>query len=315
MRPVSTPISLDKSAPAPDAPPEGASAEHPGGLYVLFGAEAWERFSYYGMRALLVLYMTRHLHYDRAHALEIYALYTGLVYLTPLIGGSLADALLGRRKAVLIGGVVMALGHLAMAFEPLLHVALGLLIIGNGFFKPNISTIVGGLYREGDARRDGGFTIFYMGINLGAFFSPIVCGFLGEKVGWHFGFSAAAIGMLRGPRGVRWGRSSWATWGCRPTARARARPLAGDGAYREGDGVQSPRPLLLNRRRTTSTSGIWVAGGTALVAAIVLRLWTFVGPLWAGGDGALRALGLGAAGAVFYRSSRREPRRSPAPRW
>src|SRR5688572_12703936 len=150
------------------------------------------------MRALLVLYMVNHLKFTRQEALGVYAMYTGLVYLTPIAGGFLADKLLGRRKAVLIGGLVMALGHLAMAFEPLLYLALGLLIVGNGFFKPNISTIVGGLYEEGDPRRDGGFTIFYMGINLGAFFSPIVCGTLGEKVGWHWGFSAAAVGMLLG---------------------------------------------------------------------------------------------------------------------
>jgi len=172
--------------------------KQPKGLYVLFGAEAWERFSYYGMRALLVLYMTHQLNFSREEALTVYAIYTGLVYLTPFFGGILADKLLGSRKAVLIGGVVMAAGHLAMAFPNLLHYALGLLIVGNGFFKPNISTIVGGLYEENDPRRDGGFTIFYMGINLGAFFSPLVCGTLGEQVGWHWGFSAAAVGMLFG---------------------------------------------------------------------------------------------------------------------
>jgi POT family proton-dependent oligopeptide transporter len=150
------------------------------------------------MRALLVLYLTNQLDYRREDALEIYGIYTSLVYLTPILGGFLSDRILGQRKAVLIGGVVMALGHLAMAFEPLLHVALGLLIVGNGFFKPNISTIVGGLYREGDPRRDGGFTIFYMGINLGAFFSPLVCGTLGEKVSWHIGFAAAGVGMILG---------------------------------------------------------------------------------------------------------------------
>lgn len=171
---------------------------HPPGLYVLFFTEAWERFSYYGMRALLTLYLVNHLKYSRADALEVYAIYTGLVYLTPLLGGYLADRVLGARKAIFIGGIVMALGHLAMAFEPLLNTALGLLIIGNGFFKPNISTLVGGLYGADDPRRDGGFTIFYMGINLGAFFSPLVCGTLGEMIGWHYGFSAAGIGMVAG---------------------------------------------------------------------------------------------------------------------
>jgi POT family proton-dependent oligopeptide transporter len=158
----------------------------------------WERFSYYGMRALLVLYLIKHVGMNRPDALQIYALYTALVYLTPLLGGYLTDLFLGQRKAILIGGILMALGHFAMAFEPLLNVALGLLILGNGFFKPNISTLVGTLYDDGDERRDGAYTIFYMGINLGAFFSPLVCGTLGEMVGWHWGFGAAGIGMMLG---------------------------------------------------------------------------------------------------------------------
>lgn len=171
---------------------------HPRGLYVLFGAEMWERFSYYGMRALLVLYLTNHLKFERADALDVYATYTGLVYLTPMLGGYLADRYLGQRKAILLGGVLMALGHFAMAFEPILNLALGLIILGNGFFKPNISTMVGQLYPAGDERRDSAYTIFYMGINLGAFFSPLVCGTLGERVGWHYGFGAAGVGMVFG---------------------------------------------------------------------------------------------------------------------
>lgn len=181
---------------------------HPAGLYPLFLTELWERFSYYGMRALLVLYLVNELEVPRADALQIYATYTALVYLTPLIGGYLADRFLGYRRAVLVGAIVMALGHFAMAFEALLFVGLGLLIAGNGFFKPNISTMVGCLYGESDARRDSGFTIFYMGINLGAFLAPLVCGTLGEKLGWHYGFAAAGIGMLIGlitfVRGERW---------------------------------------------------------------------------------------------------------------
>jgi POT family proton-dependent oligopeptide transporter len=161
--------------------------------------EMWERFSYYGMRALLVLYLVNALGYQRADALQLYGVYTGLVYVTPLIGGWIADRWLGMRLAAVIGGVVMMLGHFAMAVPSLLHVALGLLIIGNGFFKPNTSSMVGELY-DGvdDPRRDGGYTIFYMGINLGATFSPLVCGTLGEKVGWHYGFAAAGVGMLFG---------------------------------------------------------------------------------------------------------------------
>ena len=186
------------TSPQDPPPPPTTETKHPKGLYILFGAEAWERFSYYGMRALLVLYLTSQLHYRDEDALELYGISTSLVYLTPILGGFLSDRILGQRKAVIIGGTVMALGHLAMAFEPLLHVALGLLIVGNGFFKPNISTIVGGLYHENDPRRDGGFTIFYMGINLGAFFAPIVCGPLGEQVSWHLGFAAAGVGMMCG---------------------------------------------------------------------------------------------------------------------
>ncbi|CAN5631936.1 hypothetical protein BH23PLA1_BH23PLA1_10370 [soil metagenome] len=174
---------------------------HPAGLYVLFGAEMWERFSFYGMRALLVLYMVEHLKYDRPSALEVYGTYMGLVYLTPLLGGYLADKYLGQRKAILTGGILMALGHFAMAFENLLYPALGLLILGNGFFKPNISTMVGQLYPQQDTRRDSAYTIFYMGINLGAALAPLACGYLGEdqeRFGWHYGFGLAGIGMVLG---------------------------------------------------------------------------------------------------------------------
>lgn len=174
---------------------------HPEGLKTLFFTEAWERFSFYGMRALLVLYLvdsTGGLAMDESAALLIYATYTGLVYLTPLIGGWLADRSLGQRICVLVGGIVMACGHFAMAFEALFEAGLGLLILGNGFFKPNVSSMVGALYADGDERKDAGYTVFYMGINLGAFFSPLICGTLGEKFGWHWGFGAAGIGMLAG---------------------------------------------------------------------------------------------------------------------
>ncbi len=171
----------------------------PLGLAVIFFTEMWERFSYYGMRALLVLYLVNALGYKREDALETYGIYTGLVYVTPLIGGWIADRWLGMRMAAVIGGIVMMLGHFAMAVPSMLHVALGLLIVGNGFFKPNTSSMVGELY-DGvdDPRRDGGYTIFYMGINLGALFSPLVCGTLGQKLGWHYGFASAGVGMLLG---------------------------------------------------------------------------------------------------------------------
>jgi POT family proton-dependent oligopeptide transporter len=169
---------------------------HPPALSMLFFTEMWERFSYYGMRALLVLYLVDAIGYQRADALTLYGTYTALVYLTPIFGGYLADHYLGYRKSILIGGIVMAMGHFAMAFPDLLKLALGLIIIGNGFFKPNISTLLGSLYSDHDPRRDGGFTIFYIGINLGALLSPLVAGTLGELIGWHWGFASAGVGML-----------------------------------------------------------------------------------------------------------------------
>lgn len=195
---------------------------HPRGLATLFLTEMWERFSYYGMRALLVLYMLQHLFVrvrdglevwgfsafrgfletlygpmgDQAFSSQIYGLYTGLVYFTPFFGGLIADRYIGQRRAVYVGGVLMGIGHFLMASEELFFLALMFLIVGNGFFKPNISTQVGGLYEQGDKRRDGAYTIFYMGINLGGFLSPLVCGTLGQKVGWHWGFGAAGVGML-----------------------------------------------------------------------------------------------------------------------
>jgi proton-dependent oligopeptide transporter, POT family len=171
---------------------------HPKGLAVLFLTEMWERFSYYGMRALLVYYMIKQLMFTQAEASQIYGLYTGLVYLTPFFGGILADRVIGQRRAVILGAALMAIGHFLMAFQSLFFPALLFLILGNGAFKPNISTQVGNLYAPGDPRRDRAFSIFYVGINLGAFFSPLVCGTLGELYGWHYGFSAAGVGMVAG---------------------------------------------------------------------------------------------------------------------
>lgn len=174
---------------------------HPPGLFTLFFSEMWERFSYYGMRALLTLYLVKgFLGYGDNDAYTIYGAYTALVYMTPFFGGLLADRLLGARRAVVLGGVLMALGHLMMTVENAyaLFLALGLLVAGNGFFKPNISTLVGSLYPPGSPRRDAGFTIFYMGINLGAAMSPLLCGYIGETYGWHYGFGLATIGMLLG---------------------------------------------------------------------------------------------------------------------
>ncbi|MBJ04450.1 MAG: MFS transporter [Flavobacteriales bacterium] len=177
---------------------------HPKGLFYLFFAEMWERFSFYGMRALLVLYIIKDymssLENNEEIAYGIYAAYGALVYATPLLGGFIADKFIGYRKAIMLGGVLMALGHFFMAFptDLFFYGALGLLIAGNGFFKPNISSLVGSLYKEGDIKRDSGFTIFYMGINLGAAVAPLLCGYIGAEWGWHYGFGLAGIGMLAG---------------------------------------------------------------------------------------------------------------------
>jgi POT family proton-dependent oligopeptide transporter len=187
--------------PETEAQPKHTLIGHPVGLFTLFFAEMWERFSFYGMRALLLFYMLKgFLHYGDQRAYAVYGSYTALVYMTPFFGGMLADRLLGARRAVVMGGLLMAAGHLVMTIQTdsAFYFALALLIAGNGFFKPNISTIVGSLYPEGSPLRDGGFTLFYMGVNLGAALSPLLCGYIGETYGWHWGFGLATIGMLSG---------------------------------------------------------------------------------------------------------------------
>jgi proton-dependent oligopeptide transporter, POT family len=215
--------SAQQSAHLRDMATRGDLFGHPRGLTFLFTTEMWERFSYYGMRSLLVLYMTKFLlmpeHAREVFGLasvrsalqavfgplnvqplssQIYGFYTALVYLTPIFGGLLADRVLGQRRTVVIGAILMAIGHFMMAIEHLFLFALLALILGNGAFKPNISTQVGGLYSAGDRRRDRAYSIFYVGINVGAFLAPLVCGTLGEEAGWHYGFAAAGVGMLIG---------------------------------------------------------------------------------------------------------------------
>jgi len=193
------------------AAPSATVFGHPAGLFTLFFAEMWERFSYYGMRALLIFYMTKgFLKYGDNTAYGVYGAYAALVYATPFIGGMLADRLLGPRRAIIFGGLLMMAGEFVLMIPEQLpfYLALGLLIVGNGFFKPNISTVVGSLYPDGSAKRDGGFTIFYMGINLGAAMSPLLCAYIGETYGWEYGFGLAGLGMLFGlitfvaPRGL-----------------------------------------------------------------------------------------------------------------
>ena len=178
---------------------------HPRGLSTLFFTEMWERFSYYGMRALLVLFMVDTIEkggmgLNDQRAAAIYGLYTAFVYLVSLPGGWIADRLLGAQRSVFVGGIIIALGHFTLAIpnEATFYIGLVLVVIGTGFLKPNVSAMVGQLYPEGGARRDAGFTIFYMGINLGAFIGPLICSYLGEKVNWHAGFAAAGVGMVFG---------------------------------------------------------------------------------------------------------------------
>lgn len=268
---------------------------HPKGLYSLFFTEMWERFSYYGMRALLTIFLTAELvtggfGLDRAESLAVYGIFTALVYLTPIIGGWFSDRILGQRKSILIGGVTMAIGQFMLAASAtdafisglderkfFFYIGLGVLILGNGFFKPNISTIVGDLYDNDDPRKDGGFTIFYMGINIGAFFSPFVAGTLGEKVGWPYGYLAAGIGMLLGVLWFHFKRNTLEDIGLPPKA------------YKEG--------------RTDLNTKDWIdvllytVGSVALVIAIMV-FWNNTGDLvhtivaWGAGIGGAAFLGL-----------------------
>jgi proton-dependent oligopeptide transporter, POT family len=209
------------TSPPPPSAKAGDFLGHPKGLAVLFATEMWERFSYFGHAALVVLYMVKYLFEPgqvevvigygavkgalefavgplerQPLASQLFGFYTGLAYFTPILGGLLADRVLGQRRTVLVGGMLMAIGHFMMAFEALFLFALVMLILGIGAFKPNISTQVGALYRAHDHRRDRAYSIFYVGINIGAFLAPLVCGALAVSFGWHFGFAAAGIGML-----------------------------------------------------------------------------------------------------------------------
>jgi len=180
---------------------------HPAGLFILFFTEMWERFSYYGMRALLTVFLITEIakggwEWTNADAMQLYSWYTGLVYLTPLLGGIIADKFTGFRKAILLGALIMTLGHASMALEGIsptfFFIGLAFMILGNGMFKPNISSMVGNLYPDSSSKKDAGYTIFYMGINAGAFLGMLLCGYIGEKVGWHYGFGLAGVFMLFG---------------------------------------------------------------------------------------------------------------------
>lgn len=227
---------------------------HPRGLSTLFFTEMWERFSYYGMRALLILFMTAPLTsgglgFDTAVAGAVYGLYTSMVYMTSLPGGWIADRLIGQRRAVLYGGMLIAAGHFCLAFPSLttFYTGLALIVVGTGLLKGNVSVIVGQLYGPDDRRRDAGFSIFYMGINLGAFIAPLICGYLGQRVSWHMGFAAAGVGMVLGLIQYVLGGKYFGEAGLHPS------PAASPEAER----------LLKQRVR------LW-GGGIALVIAVVI---------------------------------------------
>ncbi|WP_347302471.1 peptide MFS transporter [Croceibacterium sp. TMG7-5b_MA50] len=247
------------SAPTRAGDTGGTILGHPKGLFILFFAEMWERFSYYGMRALLIFYLTKHWLFSDGRASLIYGAYTSLVYITPVLGGWLADRYLGQRKAVVFGAVLLTFGHFLMAFEgnggqtdPAINIfwlALSFIIMGTGFLKGNISTIVGKLYPRTDVRRDGAYTIFYMGINLGSFFGVLIAGYLGETYGWAYGFGAAGVGMLLGLVVFVLGR---------PMLMERA---------------EAPDPAAL-RRRVAGAPLEWLLYGAGLAG--VLLMWVLV---------------------------------------
>jgi proton-dependent oligopeptide transporter, POT family len=178
----------------------------PRGLTILFLTNMWEQFSYYGMRALLVYYMTKQLLFAQGHASMVYGAYTACAYFTPIVGGVIADRYLGKRRAIVIGGSIMAAGHFLMTFEPLFYLALGTIALGNGLFLPSLPSQIDDLYEPGDPRVGWAYNVYYVGVNIGGFLAPLVCGTLGELYGWHWGFGAAGVGMLAGLAIYLWGQ-------------------------------------------------------------------------------------------------------------
>jgi len=278
---------VDVGAVTMDRPPaldDRAMFGHPRGLGLLFIVEMWERFSYYGMRALLVLYLVNALNWSDGDAARLYGAYTGLVYLTPLIGGYLADRLIGTRRSLVIGGIIIALGHFALAFGPgaavdgvalknvgelmPFYIGLALVVIGTGFFKPNVSTMVGQVYRQGDPRRDSGFTIFYMGINLGAFLAPLVCGYLGQRIGWHYGFGAAGVGMVLGLIIYMWGRDKYL-----PGIGLHARHDPSNAAAVAAESIEEPwNPWIVSAGATIGAGLVFLGAGDIHPLDLTIRM-------------------------------------------
>ena len=286
------------------------TSKHPAGLFVLFFTEMWERFSYYGMRAIFTLYMTKALFIDKATASNIYGSFTGLVYLTPLIGGYVADRYWGNRRSIFLGGLLMAIGQFLMFFSAtyyqnadlsMVFMWFGLtgLIIGNGFFKPNISTLVGQLYPRGDSRLDSAFTLFYMGINLGAFFSPIVCGLLGDTgnpADFKWGFLAAGIGMLFGIVSFELMKKKYLVT---PDGEA-----VGSVANKKKDTADKAAALAKGEEDTSNvgsisnkSTGIWIVAALALIAIFHFIL----GQDWIGS--AIFSVSIAAPGLILTDSS------------
>lgn len=286
---------------------------HPRGLATLFMTELWERFSYYGMRALLILYMTAPtssggLGFEVSKAGALYGLYTAMVYLLSLPGGWIADRFLGQRRSVLYGGILIALGNACLALPPVALFYTGLVIsaLGTGLLKPNVSVMVGQLYEAGDRRRDAGFSIFYMGINLGAFMAPLICGYAGQRVSWHLGFAVAALGMVLGLTQYSLGGRHLGEAGLRPAA------------VPQGEEAKRQRRWL--QRGLWGTAGLIVAllaldasgvvevtvarlsdalGVVLLGAVAAFFLWAFAGRGWS----AEERKRLGAVGVLFAGSA------------
>jgi POT family proton-dependent oligopeptide transporter len=262
--PAATPVTERQSGNPLTA--DTAFFGHPRGLSTLFFTEMWERFSYYGMRALLILFMTAApaaggLGFDASTAGAVYGLYTSMVYMTTLPGGWIADRLIGAQRAVLAGGILIASGHFSMAVPTLTTFYLGLVLIvlGTGLLKGNVSVIVGRLYTVNDTRRDAGYSIFYMGINLGAFLAPLVCGYLGQRVNWHVGFAAAGVGMVLGLVQFLYGRKYLGDAGSQP--------------------ADAGSPEATARRRSQAIR--WLSGAAAVLGVIGIGLATGVLPLTA----------------------------------
>lgn len=209
-----------------EARPQPSWFGQPRGLTVLFLTNMWEQFSYYGMRALLVFYMTKELLIGQAHASLIYGAYTATAYFTPILGGVIADRYLGKRRAILIGGSIMAAGHFAMTWEPLFYPALGLIALGNGLFLPSLPSQIDDLYAPGDPRIGWAYNVYYVGVNVGGFLAPILCGALGETYGWHWGFGVAGVGMCLGLAIYAWGQRYLPAAVCQPRVPSPLGPAA-----------------------------------------------------------------------------------------